>query len=369
LTISFVNLSRQIEPIHDEIEDAVLSVMKSGQYILGEQVEAFEHEFATYCESEYGIGVGSGSDALKLVLEALNISDGDEVIVPTLTFFATIAAVYQVGAIPVFVDTDEYGGIDTDQIESKITDKTKAIIPVHLYGHPVAIDALIDIAKNYNLRVIEDACQAHGATYNGQRVGSFGDAACFSFYPTKNLGAMGDGGMVITDNAEIADTVRSMRNHSRLDSQRFGTTHLNSRLDEIQAAILRVKLQYLDKWNTRRNEIAKRYIAGLFGTEVISPRPETVSAWHLFPICHQQRDALKQTLEYDGIGTGIHYENPCHQQPPVYSQVGRFSYKAFPIAVQICKTVLSLPLYPEMFESEILDVTKAINHYENPVCP
>jgi dTDP-4-amino-4,6-dideoxygalactose transaminase len=354
MSISFLDLQVAYRELKSEIDIAVARVLDSGYYILGPEVEAFEAEWAHYCESNHTISVANGLDALHLALRAMNVGPGDEVIVPSNTYIATWLAVSQSGATPVPVEPLEATyNINPAEIEAAITPHTKAIIPVHLYGQPVELDPILDLARHYGLYVLEDAAQAHGARYKGRRIGSHGDAVAWSFYPGKNLGALGDGGAVTTNNPEIAQRIRMLRNYGSERKYIHEIQGYNSRLDPIQAAVLRVKLTRLDAWNKRRALIAAHYLEGLSGSKLILPEvPEWVEpAWHLFVVRSTQRNALIKKLNDEGIGTLIHYPIPPHLQQ-AYAQAG---YKAgdFPIAELMAGEVMSLPIGPQM---EILKV-------------
>jgi dTDP-4-amino-4,6-dideoxygalactose transaminase len=347
-----------------EIDDAVKRVMDSGWYILGEEVKAFEAEFAAYIGVKYGIGVGSGTEALHLSLAACNIGPGDEVITVSHTAVATVAAIEQAGAIPVFVDIErDFFTMDPSRIAAAITSRTKAIIPVHLYGQPVDLDPLLEISRKYDLRVIEDCAQAHGAAYKNKRVGSYGDLACFSFYPTKNLGALGDGGMVATDQPELAQRLRLLREYGW--AERF-ISHFpggNSRLDELQAAILRIKLPFLDQDNAARTRIAGMYHDGLRSCEISLPtcRQTASHVYHLYVVRTPRRDALKQHLKDKGIDALIHYPASVHLQP---AYRGRLTGSDNLLETErVAQEVLSLPIYPELKEADLEKVLEAVKTF------
>ncbi len=357
------------QPMHDEIRDrldnAYNRVMDNSYFIQGPEFEAFNEEFAAYCDAKYCVGVANGLDALLLVLRALEIGEGDEVIVPSNTFIATALAVSYAGATPVFVEPElETYNIDPSRIEAAITDKTKAIMPVHLQGRPADMDPIMEIAKKYNLRVIEDAAQAHGVTYKGQKVGTFGDAAGFSFYPGKNLGALGDGGAVVTNNKEIADKVRAIGCYGSDYKYHHIYKGLNSRLDEMQAAFLREKLPELDKWNAARIEIANKYLAGMHNPKIILPLPpseEFGHIYHVFVIRCKERDTFEKYLADNGIGTVKHYPTPMHLQE-CYADLG-LKKGDLPIAEEISDTVLSLPMYYGMTEEQVQYVIDVVNQF------
>lgn len=352
--IPILDLKRQYEQIGKDVEAEVLEVLKSGSYILGKHNKALQEEFAAYVGTKHSIGLNSGTDALHLALRALDIGAGDEVITTAFTFVATTEAIGIVGAKPVFVDIDEDTfSIDANAIEKAITPKTKAIIPVHLYGQPCEMDVIMDIAKRYNLYVIEDCCQAIGATYKGKKVGSFGDVGCFSFFPTKNLGAMGDGGMVTTNSDYLKDRILALRNHGGAVRYYHDEIGVNSRLDEIQAAILRVKLNYIDEWNTKRRENAYRYNE-MFAQypEVETPKElhDTHCVYHQYTIKVENRDTVHKLLQEAGIGAMIYYPVPLHLQK-VHSYLG-VKEGALPKTEKDTKLVMSLPMFPELTKEE-----------------
>lgn len=358
--IPFVDLKREYAEIGEEVSQAIQRVLRSGWFILGEEVEKFEEEFSKYVGARFGIGVNSGSDALYLAVKALGISNGDEVITVSHTMISTVDAIARNGATPVFVDIepDTYV-MNVSQIKAKITSRTRAIIPVHLYGHPVDMDSLMEIADKHNLYIIEDACQAHGTEYLNRKVGSIGDIGCFSFYPTKNLGAYGDGGMLVTNSEELADKLRKMRNYGQSKKYYYDFLGVNSRLDEMQAAILRAKLRNLDEWNEKRRKLAKLYNERLGNTDVITPVEKEYAkhVYHLYVIRHKQRDKLQQYLLNQGVQTLIHYPIPVHTQK-AYMRSDKL-----PITEKICGEILSLPLHPWLRENEVGMVFEYINEY------
>lgn len=362
LVIPFIDLKREYAEIKEEIIQAISKVLESGQFILGEELEKFEKEFSNYIGVKYGIGVNSGSDALFLALRALGIGKGDEVITVSHTFTSTADAIVRNCARPVFVDieADTYC-MDVTKIEEKITDKTKAIIPVHIYGHPVDMDPVMEIAESYGLYVVEDACQAHGAEYKGKKVGSIGDMGCFSFYPTKNLGGYGDGGMIVTNDEELADKLRMLRNYGSRTKYHHEFLGVNSRLDEIQAAILRVKLKHLDEWNKRRRKNARLYNELLTNSRVITPTEKEYAkhVYHLYVIRSKCRDKLQNYLLESGIQTLIHYLIPVHMQK-VYANLG-FSVN-LPVTTLVCKEILSLPIHPWLSNEEVLKIAELIKN-------
>jgi dTDP-4-amino-4,6-dideoxygalactose transaminase len=348
--IPFLDLKYAYLELKDELDAAYQRVMNSGWYLLGEEVAAFESEFAAYCSAKYCVGVGNGLEALHLILRAMNIGAGDEVIVPSNTFIATWLAVSYAGATPIPVEPDEKTyNIDPSKIEAAITKKTKAIMPVHLYGQSADMDAINRIATRHNLKVIEDAAQAHGARYKGKRVGGIGDAAGFSFYPGKNLGAFGDGGAVVTNDWEIAEKVKILRNYGSNIKYHNEIKGYNSRLDEVQAAWLRVKLAKLDEWNRRREEIANLYYQTLndIPSLTLPYVPDWASpVWHLFVIRHPERDRLQSHLADAGIGSLIHYPIPPHRQKS-YTEFN-FLSRSLNIAEKLAREVLSIPIGPHL---------------------
>lgn len=350
MKVPFLELKPTYLEIKSEIDAAYNRVMQSGWYLLGQELEAFETEFAFYCHAQYAIGVGNGLDAIHLILRAMKIGAGDEVIVPSNTFIATWLAVTYAGAKPIPVEPDETtSNLDPNRIKAAITSRTKAIIAVHLYGQPSDMDSINEIAREHGLKVIEDAAQAHGAIYKGKRVGSLGDAAGFSFYPGKNLGAFSDGGAITTNNLEIAQEVKRIRNYGSLIKYHHETLGINSRLEELQAAFLRVKIKYLDEWNSRRARIADLYLQTLFSEpEIIPPVviPDCSPVWHLFVIRFKRRDLLQRRLMNSGIQTLIHYPIPPHLSS-AYRTLGH-SEGSFPIAEAMSRTCLSLPIGPHI---------------------
>ncbi|MGH8296811.1 MAG: DegT/DnrJ/EryC1/StrS family aminotransferase [Steroidobacteraceae bacterium] len=362
MAIEFLNLKRVNEPHEAAIREAVERVLGSGRYILGEETAAFEREFANYCGVAHCIGVANGLDALHLILRAYGIGEGDEVIVPSNTFIATWLAVSQAGARVVPVEPDERTyNLDPGRIEAAITPHTRAVMPVHLYGQPADMAPIIEIARKHGLRVIEDAAQAHGARYEGRRVGGLGDAAGFSFYPGKNLGALGDGGAITTGDDMLAGTLRKLRNYGSSVKYRHEITGLNSRLDELQSAILRAKLRHLDAENARRRAIACTYLGALAALPLQLPRvhQEAEPVWHLFVVRTADRDALQAHLCAHGIGTIIHYPLACHRQPAYSGE----RWSALPIAERIQADVVSLPMAPYLSNDDVRTVSDAIRAF------
>lgn len=359
--VPFLDLKAAYLELKDELDTAYSRVMESGWYILGDEVEAFEQEFANYCGVKHCIGVANGLDALHLILRGYGIGEGDEVIVPANTYIATLLAVSFAGATPVLVEPNlQTYNLAPENIEAAITLKTQAIMPVHLYGQPADMDSINDIARKYDLKVIEDAAQAHGARYKGKITGSLGSAAGFSFYPGKNLGAYGDAGAVTTDDDKLAEQVRLLRNYGSQVKYYNEVKGYNSRLDPLQAAFLRVKLKYLDQWNARRTQIANRYLEDLSEvSEIILPFvPEWAEPiWHLFVIRHSKRNNLQKYLEGKGIRTMIHYPVPPHLSAAYKNEMIDTKY---PISVQIASTVLSLPIGAHFTLEQQEQVSKTI---------
>ena len=361
-TIPFGNLKKQYLSIKSEIDKAIKRVLDSGWFILGEQVGKFEKEFAKYCGVKYCVGVANGMEALQLSLMALDIKKGDEVITTPLSAAATSLAIIQVGAKPVFVDIDPVSfNIDVNKIERAITKRTKAILPVHLYGQMADMSAIIKIAKKYNLKIIEDACQAHGASLNNKQAGNWGDCGAFSFYPSKNLGAFGDGGAITTNSKNLADKIKFLRNYGQVGRYEHKYMGLNSRLDEMQAGILRVKLKYLKKWNGQRQQISKIYQQELQDLDLILPQFEnkTDHVWHLYVIRTKKQDKLQKYLAQQGIGTQVHFPKVLYNQLAIKP----FSKGKCPQAERVVKEILSLPIYPELSEKEVKYVCKKIRSF------
>lgn len=362
MQIPLVDLKAQYNSIKDEIDEAVHRVIDKTSFIMGEEVRKFEEEFALFCKAKYAVGVANGTEALMLALKVCGLTSCDEVITVPNTFIATTEAITMIGAKIVFVDVnpDTYN-IDINKIEEKITAKTKAIIPVHLYGQPADMDTINQLAKKYNLKIIEDAAQAHGAKYKGRRVGTLGDIASFSFYPGKNLGAYGDAGAIVTNNEELAQKIAMLRNHGRTKKYLHEVEGFNSRLDALQAAILRVKLRHLEDWNEERRKKAELY-NHLFEPfpEIITPKvlENTVPVYHLYVVRVKNRDRLQNILKIKGISTGIHYPLPLHLQP-AYSYLG-YEEREFPVTEKMSKEILSLPMYAELKEKDIAYICEVI---------
>jgi len=362
MRIPLVDLVAQYESLKPEMDAAILGALDGMQLYLGPNVRAFEEEFAAYCGVRDCIGAGSGTDALHLALRALEIGAGDEVIIPTHTFFATAEAVALAGATPVFADVDSVTRcLTAATIAPLITDRTRALVPVHIHGQMAEMAPIVDLGRRSGLSVIEDAAQAHGAEYAGRRAGAVGDVACFSFYCSKNLGAYGEAGAVTTNDPALADRLRMLRDHGSRERYRHDLIGLNARLDEIQAAVLRVKLPHLDAWNERRRELARLYDEALAGTSV--EVPEAVEAtrhvYHHYAVLAPRRDDLLDYLTRHGIGAGIHYPIPCHQQ----AAVDGAGAPPLPVAERIAAHVLSLPMYPEMTPAQVDEVATRITEF------
>ena len=361
--IQFSELKTQYENIKAEILEAFEQVFESSWFVLGKNVEAFEKEFASYCDAKYGIGVGSGTEALHLALLACGVQPGDEVITVANTAVPTISAISFAQATPIFVDIDpDSYTMNPNLIESKITEKTRVIMPVHLYGQSADMRPILNLAQKYNLKVIEDACQAHGAEYNGRKIGSLGELGCFSFYPSKNLGAYGDGGMVVTNDPELADRVWMLRNYGQRKRYCHDIKGFNSRLDELQAAFLRKKLEHLNRWNEWRRRLAQIYHDSL-GKSVVKPieKDYAYHIYHLYVIRSQHRDDLQKYLMKNGIQTLIHYPVPVHLQQAYYDL--NIKPESLPITEKYAAEILSLPMYPELKDDDVFYVADKINDF------
>ena len=361
MTIRFVDLDRQYRSIQDEIDAALLRAVASTDYILGEELRRFEDEFAEYCGTRHCVGVGSGTAALQLILEALGIGEGDEVIAPANTFIATVLPVLRLGATPVLVDcTEETATLDVDGVAAALTERTRAILAVHLYGQPADVDALSELCANRDIALVEDACQAHGARYKGRRVGGLARAAAFSFYPGKNLGAYGDAGAVTTDDDDLAERIRLLRDLGQERKYLHVVQGWNERLDTIQAAVLRVKLAHLDRWNALRREHAEGYAAALGGNGLRLPvtAPWAEHVFHLYVVRAAERDALRDTLAARGITTGMHYPIPLPRQPAL-EELG-VDPDDFPVTESWAGELLSLPMFPELRPDEIETIAEAV---------
>jgi dTDP-4-amino-4,6-dideoxygalactose transaminase len=347
------------------IQDAITRVLESGSYILGPEVAEFEHAFAKFCNAGHAIGVASGTDALILALKALGIGSGDEVITVSHTAVATVAAIVATAATPVLVDVDDtHMTLDPTGMEAAITTRTKAVLPVHLYGQPADLDAIAAIAKRHSLHLIEDCAQAAGGLYHGRRLGSIGDLGCFSFYPTKNLGAIGDGGLVLTSDAKVAEHIRRVRQYGWDEARKTHEIGVNSRLDPLQAAILRAKLPHLNAENARRAALARRYEGGLAGLPVTVPkvRDGGVHAFHLYVLCCDNRDGLMKHLSDQNIGSSIHYPDPVHRQH-AYAERVTLPKGGLPATERLCRRVVTLPMYPELSDTDADRVIAAVRSY------
>ena len=391
MNIPLIDLKAQYGSLADELNKVTLDVLSSANYILGKNVIEFEKEFAEYIGVKHAISVGNGTDALVLALKAMGIGEGDEVITTPFTFFATAESISAVGATPIFVDVrKDTFNIDTSKIEDKITEKTKAIIPVHIFGQAADMDEINEIAKRHNLLVIEDACQAIGGKYKGRNIGSLGDMACFSFFPTKNLGCAGDGGMIVTDNDDLAVIARALRTHGSGENGQKAYNLLNNineeintvqnaddtvynplkyynyligyntRLDAIQAAILRVKLPHIDEWNAKRREIAKRYDESLKDTDLVTPEvnEENVPVYHMYILQSEDREAVLSKLKEKGVATGVYYPVPLHLQK-VYKDLG-YSEGDMPVAEYLSHRTFAIPVYPELTNEQVEYVLNSI---------
>lgn len=362
MMVPLMDLKAQYLSLQDEINKAITNVLSSEKYILGPNVRALEEEIADYCGTKFAVGVANGTDALVLCLDAYGIGPGDEVITSPYSFFATAEAISRVGAVPVFVDIDQISyNIDVQKIESSITKRTKAILPVHLFGQPALMDRIMELAKCYNLIVIEDACQAIGATYKGQKTGSLGHAGCFSFFPTKNLGGYGDGGMITTSDEELAGRLRKLRTHGSNKKYYNDIIGYNSRLDEIQAAILRVKLKYLDSWNEARRTKAEKYDKLLQRSEIKLPEvvKDAEHVYHLYIVRHQKRAEIIKGLEERQIGYGVYYPVPLHRQE---AYKGKYSTAFLPEVEAASRETFAIPLFPEVTDEQIAIVAEELNN-------
>lgn len=364
MNIPLVDLRRQYAPLKDEILAGIGHVFEGMQLFLGENVQELEKEFAQFCGAQFGVGVSDGTAALHIILRAMGIGPGDEVITVSHTFIATVEAILLTGAQPVFVDIDSDTCLmNVERVEARITSRTKAILPVHLYGQTVDMNPLLDLASQHGLKVIEDACQAHGAEYKGKRAGNLGDAAAFSFYYSKNLGAYGEGGFITTNDIELARRVRMIRDHGSERRYYHDVLGFNGRLDEVQAVVLRAKLAHLEEWNDQRRVHACRYNTLLAGTPASTPaeRPGNKHVYHLYVIRAPRRDELQAWLKSQGISTGIHYPVPIHLQNVMTS----LGYKAgdLPVTNRIAAEILSLPMYAELSEDEIRYVADSIKDF------
>lgn len=366
--IPLVDVRAQYSSIKPEIDDAITRVLNAASFVGGAEVSAFEGEFADYCGVHDCAAVGNGTDAIVLSLRAARVGHGDEVITVSHTFLATAEAIVAVGATPVLVDIrPDTMLMDPVAAAAAVTSRTKAIVPVHLYGQCCDMEAIGELAARYNLLVIEDAAQAHGACFNGVRAGALGNLACFSFYPGKNLGAYGDGGAVVGRDSALVSRVRRLANHGRLEKYVHDEMGTNSRLDTLQAAILRVKLRHLDQWNAARRRLASDYYTALEGADLVLPVIDTraLPVWHLFVVCHPARDRIRETLRERGIDAGVHYPTPVHRQP-AWDRLG-LSRPSLPVTETVAARVLSLPLYPELRSEDLIRVADAVRASVNAV--
>lgn len=363
--VPFVDFKREYKEIHTQIDSAIKRVLESGWFILGEELKNFEKEFSKYLGVKYAVGVNSGTDALYFALLAAGIGPGDEVITVDNSFISTVLAIFWVGAKPVFVDVDQYTyNVDPARIEEKITSKTKAILPVHLFGYPCEMSKIMKIATKYDLKVIEDACQAHGSSYKGKKLGTIGDIGCFSFYPAKNLGAYGDAGAIVTNNEKIAKKLILLRNYGQKEKYYFQIKGFNSRLDEIQAAILREKLKRLDKWNKKRKKIAEKYYQELSGLPIVLPPKEAKDRQgnnYVFVIKVKDRDSFQQYLSESGITSLIHYPVPIHNQECCSELLGEGN--KLRLTEKLAKEIISLPIFPQMEDGEVDYVCEKIKDF------
>jgi len=365
--VPFLDLKPQYRQIEAELTPKLQEIMAAGAFIGGPEVEAFEAEFAAFCESPHCVGLNSGTDALRFALMAAGVGPGDEVVTVSHTFIATTEAISQTGAVPVFVDIDPRTcTLDPDRLEAAVTPKTKAVIPVHLYGQPADMDPILDIARRRNLLVVEDACQAHGARYKERKAGSMGDVGCFSFYPGKNLGAFGDAGAVVTADERLAQRMRMLRDHGQSRKYFHDIEGYNGRLDAIQAAVLRLKLRRLEDWNQARRENAAHYtrlLKDVPGVRVVGEAGHSRSVYHLYVILVEGRDGLQKHLAQKDIGTGLHYPLPLHLQQ-AYAHRG-FKNGDFPVTERTAETLLSLPMFAELTRAQIEYVVDCIREYMN----
>jgi len=366
MEVPFLDLKKQYRSIHSQVHSAMDEVMAKTAFAGGPFVESFEERFAKFCHTEHCVGLNSGTSALHLAMLALGIGPGDEVILPANTFIATAWGVSYVGATPVFVDCEQdYWNIDVAQVEAKITSKTKAIIGVHLYGQPCDIGALQTLAEKHGIYFVEDAAQAHGATYNGEVIGGFGEMACFSFYPGKNLGAYGEGGAITTNNEDYVKHLHRLRNHGCDKRYYHDIVGYNMRMDGLQGAILEVKLQYINSWNKKRNMVADAYNAGITNPAIQKPvlKEFATSAYHLYVVTTEHREALRGHLNALGVSTGLHYPVPCHLQK-AYADLG-YKEGEMPVSEALAKNCLSLPIYAELEQNQIDFVIQSVNDF-NP---
>ena len=368
MNVQFIDLSEQYKIIKNEIDTGLKQVFEKGNFILGQEAKDFENEFAKYCDAKYGVGVNSGTDALYLAVAALDIGEGDEVILPTFTFIATALCISYTGAKPVFVDIEEDTyNIDPKKIEKAITKRTKAIIPVHIYGQPANMDAIMALAKKYKLKVIEDAAQAHVATYKKRKAGALGDVACFSFYPTKSLGAFGDAGMIVTSDQKIYEAALMLRDYGRQGRYEHKIKGYNSRLDTVQAVVLSAKLKHLDRWNTMRHDNALYYNTLLNGVKGVKPpmiKPDRTHVFQTYAVRLQKRDKILEALKGKKIDVLIHYPIPLHLQE-AYKEL-KHKKGDFPVSEKVADEILSLPMFPHMRKEQVEYVCEALLTFVEP---
>ena len=367
VSVPFLDLGSMHREVDAEVQKSFADAIQAGAFVGGAAVEAFERQFAEYCDSPHCVGVANGTDALVLILRGLGVGPGDEVIVPTNTFIATAAAVALVGATPVFVDVEPGRLLMTaDSVAAHVSPRTAAMIVVHLYGQVAEMNALVALAERHGVALIEDVAQAHGASFGGQKVGSFGAAAAFSFYPGKNLGAFGDGGAVVTSDAALAESIRSLSNHGRAGADRYlhERVGVNSRLDALQALVLSTKLARLDEWNAERRRVHQHYVSALAGSAVtcLAPDERTVDVWHLEVVRVGNRQQVQQSLDEGGIGHGVHYPVPCHRQP-AFADIASYD---LPIASQVAHEILSLPMFPHLDAARIERVCEVLKSVASP---
>jgi dTDP-4-amino-4,6-dideoxygalactose transaminase len=363
--VPFLDLTLQHRELREEITAVVERTLDRGDFILGSALEAFEREFAAYCDCEFAVGLSSGTAALHVALVALGIGAGDEVITVPNSFIATVEAIMYTGAAPVFVDVSpETFCLDPSQLERAITPRTKAVVPVHLYGQPCDMESILAIASRYGIAVVEDACQAHGGAFVGRKTGSLGHAAAFSFYPTKNLGTIGDGGALTTNDPDLAAKARALRHHGQFEANVFPCVGYNYRLDTLKAAVLRVKLAHLDRWNARRREIAERYQARLKGSEFVFQArvPGSVPVYHILAARHSRQRAVQEALTAAGIGWGKHIVPPAHRQPG-YRHIVRKG-ESFPVSESLSQCLVSLPVFPELTNEQVDYVADVLSKVE-----
>jgi dTDP-4-amino-4,6-dideoxygalactose transaminase len=367
MDVPFVDLTANYRRIEAEIDGAMAEVIESTQFIGGDTLREFERAFADYVGVDHAVGVGSGTEAIRLGLETLGVGDGDEVVTVSHTFVSTVDGIVNNGGRPRFVDVDpDTYTMDPSLVEDAITDRTEVIMPVHLYGGAADLDPILDVAADHDVRILEDAAQAHGTRYKGERVGQFGDIACYSFYPSKNLGAFGDAGMVVTDDDETAEQLRALREYGETEKYRHELVGYNSRMDTLQATVLRTKLDHLDEWNDERRTAATQYNDRLADTPLVVPEPASFTdhIYHLYVVRtrdEDERDALQAYLDDRGVDTGIHYPIPVHEQPSYQSLSDEFD--DLPVTERVTPRILSLPMYPEITDEQVAYVCDVIEEF------